>query len=440
MVTFSRRMADEAGIFLALLIIGIDVGNMALVYISLVSFFFIVFSMAYRKIGVTRIIRMDKLIRAQRNEAIRISVDVEIDRGAGLLVITDPLPEHLDLASGTNFHVHWNDGRGGPIRLSYEVTCTKRGIHSIGPVQAESFHPSWLEQTTFTLDEAATRLIVEPERLNLKKMRDGRLVSSIPMPIGAISKLGVRTTDFTEIRSYRPGDPYRTINWKATARHSTAIDSKPYVNEYEKDGKKTVFIFVDAGAWMNLGSTVDNIFEYAVQAASGIASFYLERDVRVGVYVYNYGRVILPDSGRKQASRILQSLLEVQANGKAENGENGLKAAVKECSGHLVGINPLFIIITMAGKENTRDIIDGMRSMRKYSPNARIPPITVLHITGYSLVASGPPEEIGATLLELEHQRYMRTLKKSGAFVIPWNPKIKSLSHLMMAGFKRRPR
>jgi len=437
---FSRRMVSEAGIFLAFMTAGIAFGNTILIYISMVPFFFIVMSMAYRGPADTRVIREEKVITAHKNEAVKVSVTINTDNGVGIIAIADSLPEHLGLTSGNNFHVYWNDEKSLPIRLSYDIKCTKRGIYNVGPASVECFHHSWMEQTAFRRDEAATRLVIEPEKENIKKMRGLRLLSNLPMPIGAVSKLGMRTTDFTEIRRYQPGDPYHTINWKATARFSMATGSKPYVNEYEKDGRKTVFIFVDAGAWMNLGFAVDNIFEHAVQAASGISSFYLEKGMRVGVYIYNNGAFILPDSGRKQASLILRSLLDVQVNGNSVNGEKGLKKAVKECSGHLVGINPMFIIITMAGRENTPDIIDGIKSMRKYSPRARVPPITILHINGYSLEASDECEEAGAALLEIDHMRYLRALKKYGAFVVPWNPGTKSLSHLLMVGFRRGSR
>ncbi len=434
---FSRRMAGEAGIFLAFLTAGIAFGNTILIYLSLVPFFFIVMSMAYRGPADIKVIREEKVIRAHKNEAVTVSVNISTDNGVGIIAVADPLPEHLVLAGGNNFHIYWNDGKGLPVRSSYDIKCAKRGIYNIGPAYVECFHHSWMEQAILQSDEAATRLVIEPEKENIKKMRHLRQHSNLPMPVGAVSKLGMRTTDFTEIRRYQPGDPFRTINWKATARFSMAAGSTPYVNEYEKEGRKTVFIFVDAGTWMSLGSAVDNVFEHAVQAATGIASFYLEKDMRVGVYVYNNGTFILPDSGRKQASLILRSLLEVQVNGKSENG---LKKAVKECSGHLVGINPMFIIVTMAGRENTPDIINGIKSMRKYSPKARVPPITILHINGYRLEASGECEEAGAALLEIDHKRYLKALKKSGAFVAPWDPRTKSLSHLLMVGFRRGSR
>ena len=92
---------------------------------------------------------------------------------------------------------------------------------------------------------------------------------------------------------------------------------------------KTVMIFLDASARMSLGSTVDNAFEHAIQAASGIASFYLDQGMRVGVYAYHFGEYILPDTGRKQASLITRSLIDIQiADDPAGKNENCLDEAV----------------------------------------------------------------------------------------------------------------
>jgi uncharacterized protein (DUF58 family) len=433
-MAFSRRMASEAGMFLAFMTAGIAFGNIIFIYISLVPFFFIVISMAYRGPSEATVARGEKVIRAHKNEAVTVSLTLNMDNGIGIVAINDPLPERQRLAGGSNFHVFWSDGKGRPARVSYEIECARRGLYNVGPARVECYQHSWMEQVACHSEAAATRLVIEPEKENIKKIKDMRLLSNLPMPVGSVSRLGMKTTDFTEIRRYQPGDPYRTINWKATARYSMQTGSTPYVNEYEKEGKKTVFIFIDAGPWMSLGSTADNVFEHAVLAASGIASFYLEKDMRVGVYAYNNGKFVIPESGRKQGSLILRSLLDVQPDGVTDNG---LKRAVKECAGHLVGINPMFIVITMAGKENTADIIGGIKSMRKYTPQARVPPITVLHLSGYSLEASGECEQAAATILEIEQTRCLRALKHAGAFVIPWTPNTKSLSPLLMGGCKR---
>jgi uncharacterized protein (DUF58 family) len=418
--------------------------NTILVSVALVPFFFIVFSLAYPQPVITRVTRTGEVIMAHTNEAVGIATSLQTDAGSGIVTVADSLPEHFELVSGNNFHVFWNDGKSQIMPWSYEIRCTRRGTYDIGPSKVESFQPSWLGHTAFVSGEKPAKLIVKPLQISLRKMRDPRLRSSLPMPSGAASKLGMRTTDFMEIRHYSSGDAFRAINWKATARLSTAANPRPYVNEFEKEGKKTVLIFVDAGPWMGIGSTVDNVFEYAVQAASGIASFYLQRNLRVGVYVYNYGKFLLPDTGRHQASRLMGILADIQVSGDTAGGhspdesDNSLIKAVKECSGHMAGINPQFIVITMVCKENATDLAEGVRSMHRHSYTAGRRGVMILHIPGYGLAASDDCEKAGATLLEAIDMPHVLAVKRAGADVVTWNPRMKSLSQVMIAGFGRR--
>lgn len=198
---------------------------------------------------------------------------------------------------------------------------------------------------------------------------------------------------------------------------------------------------------MSLGSTVDNAFEHALQAASGLASFYLDRGMRVGVYAYNYGEFILPDTGRKQASRITGSLVDIRLAGSPVadtdspgDGDNCLKRAVLECSGHLFGSNPLFFVITMVDRNNTKEVVEGIRLMQRYSFNPRRPQVIVLDILGYGLAATGDYEKAAAALLEIDDRPCARLVKKAGARVVPFNPVTQNLTQVMMAGFGRRTR
>ncbi len=342
------RVSEEAGAFLIMLVAGIALGNAILVYLSLVPFMFLVFSLASPGPGSVKVARAGDVATTLAGEAVSVSLSLDVGGGAGIVTVADALPEHFQLSDGNNFHVYWHDGSNALPGLSYKVKCTRRGVYDLGPAQIECFQNSWMGHTAFDSEESLYRLIVRPEPVSIRKVRDPRLRSSMPMPSGAVCKLGVRTTDFLEIREYSHGDPYGAINWKATARLSAADNVKPYVNEYEKEGKKTVMIFIDAGQRMSLGSTVDNAFEHAIQAASGLASFYLDRGMRVGVYAYNYGEFILPDTGRKQASRITGSLIDIRLAGNQAadtdspgDDDNCLKRAVLECAGYLFGSNPL---------------------------------------------------------------------------------------------------
>jgi uncharacterized protein (DUF58 family) len=445
--TLTGRVSGETGVFLITLVAGMALGNAVLVYLSLVPFLFLVFSLASPGPESVCITRTGDVTTALTGEAAGVSLTLAIRGGAGVVTVADALPEHFELAEGNNFHVYWHDGGNIPAQLRYKVRCTRRGIYDLGPAHVECFRNSWLGHSAFDSEEPASRLIVRPEPVSIRKMRDPRLRSSMPLPSGAVYRLGVKTTDFMEIREYRPGDPFGAINWKATARLSGDDSGRPYVNEYEKEGKKTVMIFIDAGARMNLGTTVDNAFEHAVEAASGLASFYLDRGMRVGVYVYNYGEFILPDTGRKQASRIAGCLVDIRLAGSPaaetdlpEADDNCLKKAVAECSGHLFGSNPLFFLITMLDRNNTKEVVEGIRRMQRYSFNPRLPQVIVLDIRGYGLAAAGDYEKVAAALLEIDDRPCVRLVKKAGALVVPFNPGTQNMSQVMMAGFGRRTR
>jgi uncharacterized protein (DUF58 family) len=251
-----------------------------------------------------------------------------------------------------------------------------------------------------------------------------------------MSKLGMMTTDFKEIREYSPGDSYRHVNWKATARSSSPMRNWPLVNEFEREGKKVVWVFLDSSASMAIGTNIENAFEYAVQAVLGLSQFYLARNCHVGLYVYNdAGKTLLPDTGRRQEYNIYRTTLALDVSATDEP----LKKAVAKCRGHLIGSNPFSIIIANIRKENLQELLEGIKELKRYSKGiGKEPQILVLHVNGYSIAAKGFYEDAGAVMLDLRNQAAIRALRRAGVFVTPWNPKRQSLASLMVLGVKRR--
>ncbi|MBS7252334.1 MAG: hypothetical protein KIH08_17360, partial [Candidatus Freyarchaeota archaeon] len=198
--------------------------------------------------------------------------------------------------------------------------------------------------------------------------------------------------------------------------------------------KKVVWIFLDGSSSMAIGTSVENAFEYAVQAVSSLAQFYLARNCYVGFCVYNSGRLLLPDVGRKQEYRITKEILDLDVSTTNEP----LKKAVKKCRGYLLGMNPYSIIITIVRKENLKELVDGIKELRKYTVGYISSPIIILHIMGHSIVAQDFYEYVGAKLLEMKNQPAIRALRRAGAFVIPWDPRRQSLTTLMFLGMKGR--
>jgi len=163
--------------------------------------------------------------------------------------------------------------------------------------------------------------------------------------------------------------PYRHVNWKATARSMLPHKvPQPKVNEFEREGKKVVWIFLDRSASMALGPITKSALEYAIEAATGLSCFYLERDCKVGLCMFNGAeKIVFPDVGRKQYYRILRELIRAEVEKSRDSSPPNLREAVEKCHEHLVGVNPPSIIITSMSPKNYRQIIDGVREIWKYA-------------------------------------------------------------------------
>jgi uncharacterized protein (DUF58 family) len=303
----------------------------------------------------------------------------------------------------------------------------------------------------------------------VKRIREKKSLTNIPMPMEARIKFGFPTTEFLEIRDYKPGDSYKNINWKVTARLLSSRPGALQINEFEKEGKKVVWIFLDSAAHMALGTTVRNTLEYAVRAVLGFAHFYLSRECQVGLCIYDYdahewegaylkkdrtspglesalkevdqieteesikdeptksihsrsstrSRIILPEMGKRQQYRIWREILNVDIKYSGES----LREAIHSCRRHIVGTLPLFIIVTMVDALKTEGLINGIKELYKYSGKLqRRPAIIVFNVQGYNIAAQGKEEIIAAELLDYHNKPVYESLRGLGVTVVNWNP------------------
>jgi len=112
--------------------------------------------------------------------------------------------------------------------------------------------------------------------------------------------------DLHELRELRPGDPYRRIAWKTSARVGRLV-----VRELERDELGSVELVLDAGPSMRDGVLGERRLDRAIAIAFGIAEESLRRGERVGTVTAD--RRVLDrveaDSRPDQRVRILDSLL-----------------------------------------------------------------------------------------------------------------------------------
>ncbi len=262
--------------------------------------------------------------------------ETEIDlraTGFGILKAMHKLPEHFELVEGSNAIATFVLGRND-VKIRYKAKPMRRGNYKLDRIVLELEHPFLAWKTDKEL-RVELELEVKQRLRRITRVETLRGIARSPMPDVDISKIGVPGTDFREIRDYVAGDPMKFINWKATARRN-----KLMVNQYEVEGKKAVWIFVDANHYMTFGKSVRNYLECAIEIANALTYYFVSRGHKVGLYVVGRGICLYPDVGKRQFKRISEELMRIEA------GEESFDQAFEKCKKFLAIYKPLIILIT----------------------------------------------------------------------------------------------
>lgn len=450
------------------IILGMFLGNLILITLGIAPILFLSIAVLIGQPNVVSVERMGKDIKVNVDDKVGENLKVTIEGGPGVVTVSDTLPKSFALEEGNNFKAFWKGLNPKTIELSYSALCAKRGYFDIRQVNYEVRHPLQVNANILGVLEAKRLIVVQPHPLFVKKIRNHKSISRIPMPMDARFRFGIPTTDFKEIRDYAPGDVYRNINWKASAKHLSRANPKFLVNDYEKEGKKVVWIFLDSATHMALGTTVSNTMEYAIRAALGFTNFYIARDCRVGFCVYNHDasqwegpfidinkqsidlelsgidqiepeifipetedkikvlskhkstrRVLYPDSGKRQQYKITREMLHIDIKYSNES----LKEAIHSCRRYIVGTQPLFVVISMIEAARIDGISDGIKELHKYM--GRVggrPNIILFNVQGYNVAAKSDEEKIAAGFLTYHTKPYYEILRGMGVSVLNWDP------------------
>ncbi|MFO0750652.1 MAG: DUF58 domain-containing protein [Myxococcota bacterium] len=114
--------------------------------------------------------------------------------------------------------------------------------------------------------------------------------------------------EIRELRDFQPGDPFKHIAWRASARRGKLI-----AREFESDLSLSIWLMVDASPSMFWGAPGDARIDHALELAHDIGRVLTSGRDRVGLMVHDHAvrLVVEPDVGPAQFTRILQALLEV---------------------------------------------------------------------------------------------------------------------------------
>ena len=426
-----------SSVFLTLLISGFLFANNILVMISSIPLTFLAigyFIEGPKNITIKKNISKK---RAPVGEVLDVELEVSIQSGMGPVQISDFVPQHFELVEGSNFYIIWKGKNLKKLNIFYKIKCTTSGVYSLGETRWKSGHVICNYWNNGSCKNDVS-IEITPRLLELKKVRGASIISKIPMPQGAVASMGMTTNDFKEIRSYYPGDAFKSINWKATSRNLVRGDIWPVVNEFEKEGKKSVWIFLDTSKIMGYGTNIKNVMEYSIEAVNGLGDYYLKQNCSLALVTYGgeWEVYVPPGTGKQQYFKILKELINIKNNYyKLDDLYKAVKSlddVVYSYRGYFPGLRPMFIIITRFCNNNYYEVQKAIDTMSCYTTkNGLLSSILVLNIVGYELMAENQSEKVASDILQSMNVIISKDLRKQCIW-IDWNPVKESLTGALL--------
>lgn len=197
------------------------------------------------------------------------------------------------------------------VHFSYELTGQQRGYYPIGPGVLRTGDLFGFAEAEGAAD-TSSHLVVYPRVIPLARVE---LTSRAPHgTIASRQQLFTDPTRVTGIRPYQAGDPWRSIDWKSSAR---AGDLQ--VKRIEPAVSLTSVIFVDLNAGAYTRNQRMTASEWGIVVAASLANYLVTARQAVGVA--SNGRDPLSDScdgrlpprpGRAHLMKVLEYLARVE--------------------------------------------------------------------------------------------------------------------------------
>jgi uncharacterized protein (DUF58 family) len=227
-----------------------------------------------------------------RNRDARAARFVELRAVAAPDLQLEVSPEHGEVPAG------------GRLRVSVRVVGRRVGHHAVHGLSLELQGGPGLFEVPLTFAnpfgvEVLPRAYTRLARAN----RGGR--SRREAEQSRTRPLAGESPELRELRQHHPGDPFRRIAWKASARRGALL-----VREYEREERDVVFLLLDASIELTAGHPGEAAFDRALDEAAAVLVRHIARgdDVGLGVIGRRTLAWLSPERGSNHAVRLLEAL------------------------------------------------------------------------------------------------------------------------------------
>jgi len=182
----------------------------------------------------------------------------------------------------------------GSWKVKYRLQCLRRGFHSVGPfkIKLHTLFGALVVEKSYS---GCSSLAVYPRALPFS----GYYHIESPEPYGArrnLYKNPYSQLDYTEsydLRPFAPGDPFKLINWKVSARQGEVYVKRPDITSQAR--------LIVALEFSRRLYPSEEIQDLALEKVFSFLTHLLSNNYQVGLLTYDgKGHYLPPARGKKQ--------------------------------------------------------------------------------------------------------------------------------------------
>ncbi len=200
--------------------------------------------------------------------------------------------------------------KGQKKTFEYTVRPTERGEYVFGNLIVYASSPLRIVKRRFIFQKNQM-VPVYPSIVQMQQY-DFLAISNKLSHLGLkkIRRIG-HTQEFEQIKEYVPGDDFRTINWKATAKQQALM-----VNQYQDERSQPIYSIIDSGRVMKMPFNGLKLLDYAINATLAFSNVALKRNDKTGLIAFSKHLETVVPAAQKitHLNTILEKLYNIDTN------------------------------------------------------------------------------------------------------------------------------
>ena len=262
------------------------------------------------------------------------------------LEVFDSYPPFLRLVDGSNSTLVSVPSRG------YASVTYKLGLTSVGKQNFGKVHLVLRDIAGLFFYERNVPIETSVEITpRIRELTRGSLASVAVSTFGgsfASTRKG-EGTDFADIRQYSQGDPYKRVEWRATAR-----TGKLMVRDFFAETQLNVMVLLDGTDTMSFGRAGETKLDFAIRSIASLVAYLARRGDFLGLTVFTGAgpAMVIPLArGSAQTTLIMRQLGNISPG---PSTENALGDAVRRALalGKIKGRALIFVVTDLDSKSD----------------------------------------------------------------------------------------